>query len=491
MSNEEASPKADILLVDDTPQNLRVLSQILNTFGYKARAVPDGILALRVAVTSPPDLILMDINMPKMDGYETCRRLKADKRTQNIPVIFLSAMAEVEDKIKGFEVGGVDYITKPFQVDEVLARLETHLSIRRLQEQLEVANAELGKRLADLSQVQEAERQQRIFAETLVDTIAAVNSSLDYNKVLDLILENMAKVVPHDTANIALLDNQKNVQIQRARGYEGRGGGYWLKKKVPLESQMTWKKVFQCRCPVVVNDTQNEPEWIQSPELGWIRSHVCVPILSKNNIYGFLNMDSAVPDFFTQEHAQRMKTFADQAAVAIEKARLYDHAQRLATIDGLTGVLSRRHLLELGQREFERTRRYKHPLSALMIDLDHFKRVNDTYGHPIGDQALIALAITCQTNLRPSDILGRYGGEEFLVLLPETPHAQAMEVAERLRSQIEKITLKTERGPVRFTASVGVATMTGDEFADLDRLIIHADDELYEAKAAGRNRVHG
>ena len=491
MEDSTTPPKADILLVDDTPENLRVLSKILNTFGYKARAVPDGVLALKVASTSPPDLILMDINMPRMDGYETCRRLKDNKRTKHIPIIFLSAMAEIEDKIKGFEAGGVDYITKPFQVDEVLARLEIHLSIRRLQEQLEAANAELGKRLSDLSQVQEAERQQRIFAETLVDTIAAVNSSLDYDKVLDLILENMARVVPHDTANIALLDNKKDVHILRARGYKDRGGSYLLRKKIPLDRQSTWLKVFQCRCPVVVNDTQNDPEWIQFPELTWIRSHVCVPILSKNNIFGFLNMDSAVPNFFTQEHAQRMKTFADQAAVAIEKARLFDRAQHLATTDGLTGVLNRRHLLELAQREFERTRRYHHALSALMIDLDHFKRVNDTYGHPIGDQALIALANVCQKNLRPSDIFGRYGGEEFLVLLPETPHAQAMEVAERLRSQIEQIVLETERGPVRFTASVGAATMTEQENIDLDRLIIQADDALYVAKAAGRNRVHG
>jgi diguanylate cyclase (GGDEF)-like protein len=432
----------------------------------------------------------MDINMPGMDGYETCRRLKANRHTQQIPIIFLSAMSEVDDKVRGFEAGGVDYITKPFQVDEVLARLETHLSIRRLQKQLEAANAELARRLADLSQVQEAERQQRIFAETLTETFAAVNSSLDYNKVLDLIMENMARVVSHDSANIALIEG-KNGKIIRVRGYEDRGGGVYVNQKIPVDSQSTWKKVTQCKLPVVVNDTLKDPDWVQIPTLIWIRSHVCVPILSKNYIMGFLNMDSAVPNFFTQEHARRMKTFADQAAVAIEKADLYRQATRLATIDGLTKVHNRRHLLELAKHEFERTRRYHHPLSALMIDLDHFKHVNDTYGHPIGDQALIALANCCKQNLRPSDLFGRYGGEEFLVLLPETPHDQAMEVAERLRSQIEQITLRTEKGPVRFTASVGIATMTEQDNIDLDHLIIQADDALYEAKGAGRNRVHG
>jgi diguanylate cyclase (GGDEF)-like protein len=147
--------------------------------------------------------------------------------------------------------------------------------------------------------------------------------------------------------------------------------------------------------------------------------------------------------------------------------------------------------LELAQREYERARRYQRTLSALMIDLDHFKRVNDTYGHPIGDQVLAALADCCLKDLRPSDLFGRYGGEEFLVLLPETDHTQALEVAERLRKKVEKILLDTPRGPVNITVSVGVATLAKETDLDLDRLIIQADDALYAAKAAGRNQVGG
>ncbi len=141
-------PKAVILIVDDTPANLRLLSGMLTQQGYKARPTPRASAALKSAQLSPPDLILLDINMPEMNGYEVCRRLKADERTRDIPIIFISALGEINDKVKAFAAGGVDYITKPFQIEEVLARLETHLTLRHLQQELEDANEVLEQRVA-------------------------------------------------------------------------------------------------------------------------------------------------------------------------------------------------------------------------------------------------------------------------------------------------------------------------------------------------------
>ncbi|MBM3305818.1 MAG: response regulator [Candidatus Aminicenantes bacterium] len=139
------SQKPDILVVDDTPANLQLLASMLKERGYKTRPVPSGMLALQAALSDPPDLILLDIHMPEMDGYQVCQSLKADERLKDIPVIFISALTEVLDKVKAFSVGGVDYITKPFQVEEVKARVETHLEIRRLQQQLMRHNRQLGR----------------------------------------------------------------------------------------------------------------------------------------------------------------------------------------------------------------------------------------------------------------------------------------------------------------------------------------------------------
>lgn len=486
------APKADILIVDDTPENLRVLSHMLSHYGYKVRAVTDGPLALSVAFAAPPDLIMMDVSMPGMDGYETCRRLKGDERTRQIPVIFISALGEVEDKVRAFDAGGVDYVTKPFHLEEVLARLETHLSIRRLQVQLEAKNRELAAGMAELRMAQSAEREQRILADTLRETIAAINSTLDMNEVLGLILENLARVVPHEAANVALLDDKGLLNIRGSRGYrERRLEELVASTRLPLNHYPNWRRAVEMRKPLAIGDTHRSPDWIMAPDWEWVRSAATAPIFSKGQLIGLINLDSAVPGFFKPEHLGRLHTFADYAAVAIEKARLFEKTQQLAVTDELTGLYNRREVLRQAQSEFERAVRYRRPLSAIMIDIDQFKHVNDRFGHPVGDRVLRSLAACCQANLRTVDIIGRYGGEEFLVLMVETDHRRAVEAAERIRRQVEAIRLQTPRGEVSVTISQGVSTMKPDAGMSLDQLIINADDALYAAKAAGRNRVRG
>ena len=152
--NQADAPKADILIVDDTPANLRLLSQMLAEHGYRVRPVPDGPLALEATRAEVPDLILLDIRMPEMDGYQVCEHLKADAQTRDIPIIFISALDATQDKVRAFTVGGVDYVTKPFQFEEVLARVETHLALRRLQKQLQDANKKMAQELALAGEVQ-------------------------------------------------------------------------------------------------------------------------------------------------------------------------------------------------------------------------------------------------------------------------------------------------------------------------------------------------
>jgi len=152
--NQADAPKKDILIVDDTPANLRLLSKMLSEQGYQVRPVPDGPLALAAVRAEPPDLILLDIMMPEMSGYEVCEHLKADAQTRDIPIIFISALDATQDKIKAFTVGGVDYVTKPFQFEEVLARVETHLALRELQKQLQDANEKMERELALAGEVQ-------------------------------------------------------------------------------------------------------------------------------------------------------------------------------------------------------------------------------------------------------------------------------------------------------------------------------------------------
>jgi PAS domain S-box-containing protein len=153
-SSGNSTHKADILVIDDTPENLHLLANMLTERGYKVRSVTKGLTGLRGAQAAPPDLILLDVNMPQMNGYEVCQQLKADDRTHEIPVIFISALGDVLDKVKAFQVGGVDYITKPFQVEEVFARIETHLTLRQLQKQLQTQNEQLQQEIRERQQAE-------------------------------------------------------------------------------------------------------------------------------------------------------------------------------------------------------------------------------------------------------------------------------------------------------------------------------------------------
>ncbi|MBW4683502.1 MAG: response regulator [Komarekiella atlantica HA4396-MV6] len=176
MDNHLQLFKANILVVDDTPDNLRLLSAMLTQMGYEIRRVINGQTALKTAQAAPPDLILLDIMMPEMNGYEVCQHLKASEKTCDIPVIFISALDEVLDKVKAFAVGGVDYITKPFSEEEVFARVENNLTIRRLQKQLTEQNIRLQKEICDRQKAELALRLSQFYLDRFKDSIFFINS---------------------------------------------------------------------------------------------------------------------------------------------------------------------------------------------------------------------------------------------------------------------------------------------------------------------------
>jgi diguanylate cyclase (GGDEF)-like protein len=218
------------------------------------------------------------------------------------------------------------------------------------------------------------------------------------------------------------------------------------------------------------------------------RAIIIVPLIVKGKAIGALSVQSDSPNVYTADDQEMLEMLAAHAAIAIENARLFNQLQHLAITDPLTGVFNRRHFFALAQGELERARRYSRPLSAIMLDIDHFKQVNDLFGHAIGDQTLQLIAKHCRIQLRDSDILCRYGGEEFAVLLPDTDINQARVVAERLRQEIANLTLCANDKPFSITVSIGVAAYTSECY-DVEVLFRWADQALYSAKAAGRNQL--
>ncbi len=285
-----------ILAVDDTIENLDVLVDLLSDYDVIDATSPTE--ALEIVKEEKIDLILLDIMMPQMDGFEVCRRLKADPMTKDIPVIFVTAKTDEESIEKAYDVGGSDYITKPFLPKELLARVKKELRIIELIEKL----------------------------------------------------------------------------------------------------------------------------------------------------------------------------------------------NKQATTDPLTGVYNRRFFMDSCQKNIALAKRKKEPLSILMIDIDHFKQINDTYGHAIGDEVIQKLSSIMQESQRKSDVIARYGGEEFLILLPDTPYESAKEVAQKLRKKVEESFVETHNDEkIRFSVSIGVATINKED--SCQKLMHNADKALYQAKESGRNRV--
>jgi diguanylate cyclase (GGDEF)-like protein len=238
--------------------------------------------------------------------------------------------------------------------------------------------------------------------------------------------------------------------------------------------------------PRRIPDVTQEPAYLN--RVPGMISELCVPIKIGKRVIGVVNAESKKPDAYSEADERLLVTFASQLATAIAKVRLFEEVKELSITDPLTGLYNRRHFFEQAEREFARAKRYLRPLAAVMLDLDRFKRVNDTYGHAVGDQVLQAVARICRRELRKIDILARYGGEEFIALLPESELPEAGQVAQRLCDRVAAATFDTNAGPVKLTVSLGIAGLD-QNCADLDELLRRADHALYAAKQAGRNRT--
>lgn len=217
------------------------------------------------------------------------------------------------------------------------------------------------------------------------------------------------------------------------------------------------------------------------------QSILVVPLKIGSKSIGVISAQSYKPNMYTNSDRETLELLAANVAIAIENARLFDEVQKLAITDPLTNLNNRRKLEELATKEFERSIRYNRPLCVIMIDLDQFKQVNDTYGHLIGDHVLASLADLCKKNLRNIDILARYGGEEFIIVLPETTATHALISAERLRRDCEESAVETVQGPITFTISLGLAELN-KSCKTLEELVDRADQALYESKRTGRNK---
>jgi two-component system cell cycle response regulator len=475
--------QARILVVDDTPANLTLLVQMLSGQGYKVRVAPNGKLALISAQTNPPDLIVLDVNMPDMDGYTVCQQLKANEKTRNIPIIFISALDSVFNKVNAFSSGGVDYITKPFELVEVLARIQNQLRLRQFQLQLQIQNAQL---------------------QLLLTTTQAIAEATDVNTALEVVLKRICQTIGLDFGEVWM--QQPGTTDLQCHAYCYMDSTVWKElgydQRCGLASHQLAEQIWQTRQSFWVDDIAQELHLVTHPTLVktfGLKATFGIPVQSNERMLAALIFFCRKQVTVDPQSIELVNAVATQLGTLIQRkkaeAALRDANQaleRLANLDGLTQVANRRRFDEYLTQEWGRSLRYQTPLSLILFDVDFFKAYNDHYGHLRGDECLQQITqAVAQEIKRPTDLLARYGGEEFAVVLPNTDTKGAIAVAQAIQHTIQRLKIPHAQSQISdsITLSLGIASLIPTATQSTDDLIVRADEALYDAKSQGRDRL--
>lgn len=490
-----------ILIVDDQPDNLDILSFILDHHGYQVRQATGGAIALDMARDYPPDLVLLDIMMPGMNGFEVCTAFKADPSISDIPIIFLSALDRPEDKAKAFSIGGVDYITKPFDSGEVLVRVGHQITIRRQRQQLVQQNHQLQKEI-EIRKQAEVQLRLTIQRDRIFSHITQhIRRSLHVTTVLQTAADELRQALEVERVLILKLPSPHNLELmaesirqpERAIRFGMAESLDCLGFQSPSGDARQTALLHDIRDLKMTEDCHTLLEQLQ------IRASLTVPIFQREEPWGLLMVHQCdEPRYWQPWEVKLVEQVAGQLAIALQQADLYNRLERaneklrwLATTDGLTEVFNRRYFDYYLRHEWRRLLRDQQPFSLLLCDIDYFKAYNDYYGHPAGDVCLkqIAGAIRSSTH-RPADLVARYGGEEFAVILPNTNLTGACQIAEQIQVEVaaQRLPHKTSLIGDRVTVSIGVTTHIPTRREKPEHLITAADAALYLAKDKGRNQ---
>ena len=447
---------ARILVVDDIDSNVRLLEAKLNAEYYEVLTASDGPTALAIAASELPDIVLLDVMMPGMDGFAVCRRLKDDPATRHVPVVLVTALDGRADRVAGLEAGADDFLTKPIDDVMLFARVRSLTRLKTVMDELRDREAS-GRRMGVIAGaasrlggsggrilfVDDNERQaQRICAELSVEHRPVVETDpvkalLTAKGPVDLVIVNTT-----------------------SKAFDG------LRFAAQIRSDEATRSL-----PILaVVDLDDRQKVVKALEIG-VNDILARPI------------DPG-------ELAARVRTQIRRKRYTDYLRANLDHSLELAVTDQLTGLHNRRYMTGQLEALMRRSAAGGEPVAVLVIDIDHFKKVNDSFGHDVGDEVLREFAVRLASNVRAIDLPVRHGGEEFVVVMPDTDLEAARRIAERIRLHVAGSPFQVMNGEelLTVTISIGVAASCGPQDSP-HALVKRADEAVYVAKAQGRNRV--
>jgi two-component system cell cycle response regulator len=451
---------ARVLIVDDLAPNVKLLEAKLANEYYEYASAYSGAEALEKVKTFKPDIILLDVMMPEMDGFETCKRLKAAADTSHVPVVMVTALSDIADRVQGLQSGADDFLTKPINEVHLFARIRSLTRVKLMLDELRLRD-KTGSQFGLVEQADNAG------SEVKGSKVYVVNDDVVESKQIKETLETQGFIVESQKADavVAKASAEPPDLIIVSTQLDSVDG---LRLCVQIRSQENSRHV-----PIMILvDNDDKAILIKGLEMG-INDYVIAPIDSNELI-------------------ARARTQVKRKRYQDALKSNYEESVSLAITDSLTKLYNRRYLDAHIQNIYVECQAKKSPLSVLALDIDHFKAINDKpgWGHHIGDEVLKQFAQRILAGIRTTDLACRPGGEEFMILLPGTDLAMAKGLAERLRAAMADQPFPISAAPnqVQVTTSIGVAS-AGHGVGSAQELLKKADEALYSAKKTGRNKV--
>ncbi|TPK92820.1 MULTISPECIES: PleD family two-component system response regulator [unclassified Mesorhizobium] len=450
---------ARILVVDDIPANVRLLEVRLLAEYFEVLTANNGLDAIETCENGKVDVVLLDVMMPDMDGFEVCKRLKSDPATSHIPVVMITALDQVSDRVRGLEAGADDFLTKPVNDLQLMTRVKSLVRLKSLTDELRLrasTTRNIGiEELLSRDFATEDAKPRVLLIDERKSSVERIQKMLRNSAELDIATDpNAGFFQAAETAYECVLISTAFSDFDALR----------------LCSQLRSLDRTRFLPIMLLADEGEEGRILRGLELG-INDYLIRPI----------DQHELTARLRTQV---RRKRYNDQLRASVAQTI------EMAVIDGLTGLHNRRYLDSHLQTLFDRAVARRRPLSVMITDLDRFKSINDTHGHDGGDDVLREFARRLRKNVRGIDLACRFGGEEFVVVMPDTDGAVAEKVAERIRAEIAQapFAIGNDGKMIEVTVSVGVSSvLKGTD--SVAALMKRADLALYEAKSAGRNRV--
>jgi len=473
------SDKGYILLGADGTQALAGLDEALGREGYSVRLVDDATTLLSYIASHNPDLVIIDETVSEMAPLEIVKHVRNRVGSRDVPVVVTSSQAQGDDAASAIRAGVADYIRKPFELSEFIARISSHVERGRLVRE--------ARREADTSGI-------------VLEVVRDVTASLSSEEIFDILVRRVSRLFEIRRCSMIMVDEGG------ARGtvVAAHDDPSISSLSIDLTRYPEIRQAVETGAPVLVKNLkgsalfeQIRPLWDSEQIDVDIQSIVAIPFTFDQGRSGVFFLRSSPEEPSLDEESVRLTSAIAQGAVrALNRAAMFEsvlsHQEQLeilAKTDELTGCLSRRYLMERLENELERAARYNRLLGLVMFDIDDFKNLNDTHGHTTGDAALRSIGEVLQRSLRTADFVGRYGGDEFLLVLPETSVHGTFQLAERIRNGVSIREFDLRGGALNLTVSGGVVGFPEVNVVTPEDLIDRADQALYRAKAAGRNKV--